>query len=54
MRNCALIHPLHLELETALSFPLSEGDRTVPYCAHRTISMLPPSLLVLSLGMGAD
>ena len=24
------------------------------YCAHRTIYMLPPSLLVLSLGMGAD
>jgi hypothetical protein len=24
------------------------------YCAYRTIYMLPPSLLVLSLGMGAD
>jgi hypothetical protein len=24
------------------------------HCAHRTICMLPPSVLVFSLGMGAD
>ena len=24
------------------------------YCAHRTMYMLPPSLLVTSSGMGAD
>jgi hypothetical protein len=24
------------------------------YCAHRVIYMFPPSLLVFSLGMGAD
>ena len=37
------------------SCALSEGRfPVILYCAHRTIDMLPPSLLVISLGMGAD
>ena len=35
--------------------PFLEGvAEAALYCAHRTIYMLPPSLLVISLGMGAD
>jgi len=35
--------------------PFLEGvAEAALYCAHRTIDMLPPSLLVISLGMGAD
>jgi hypothetical protein len=38
-----------------LSHPILEGAAKAALdCAHRTIYMLPPSLLVISLGMGAD
>jgi len=37
------------------SLPLFRGvAEAALYCAHRTIYMLPPILLVMSLGMGAD
>jgi hypothetical protein len=32
MRNCAIIHPLHLELETAA--PLKGVAKAALYCAH--------------------
>jgi len=51
----------HSELADPFSPPLSlfpkiwRGVAKVAfYCAYRTICMLPPSLLVISLGMGAD
>ncbi len=38
MRNCAILHPLHLELETARYF---KGVAKVAlYCAHRTSTFL--------------
>jgi hypothetical protein len=37
------------------SLPLFMGvAEAALYCAHQTIYMLPQSLLIISLGMGAD
>ena len=46
--NCA--RPTRASLSTSLL----GVAKTALNCAHRTIYMLPPSLLVISLGMGAD
>ncbi len=47
--HCA--RPTKSSDSTSLSRGVAEAAL---YCAHRAIYMFPPSLLVLSLGMGAD
>ena len=46
--------PFRGQGRNTLSLYLLRGDWNDPNCAHRTIYMIPPSLLVISLGMGAD
>ncbi len=38
MRSCAIIHPLHLELETALQVPYKLGYSLFSHCEHQDSS----------------